>query len=511
VLSEISGLAGRTGITFAGDSGTRQRLSYDALGRLARTAAARLRRHGVTEGSLVAMTLLNDLESVAGMLGTWAAGATVVSVPPPPRSGREVYRSQFRTVLDAMGCEFMLQPGGGAAPVDPSMTHIASPSLLAEGGPQYLAEVAPRHALVQFTSGSIAAPKGVAITGATLADHLRAICAIFDYGRAGDRVLSWLPLYHDMGLLALALAPLVARLDLVLATPQSFILNPASWMTGLSAERATITGAPDFAFRVASRVPYPGGLDLSAVRLCLSGGERVNWQSLVDLHAAVERHGFRWRALSPSYGLAEATVGVTVTPPDCEPRRGPHGQTSVGRPFPGVEIHAPAGPPPGPIRLRSPWLLDGYFTRDGFERHEAELLDTGDAGFLADGDLYVNGRVAEMISAAGRNIYAEDIEAIAYHAGGPRLRGCAAFRSAEGTRFGLLLEAGPQVAGRDAVTLGQQVRSEVSAALGVRLAHTIVATSRTIPRTTSGKVQRSRAREAYETGTLDPNVLAVIE
>jgi acyl-CoA synthetase (AMP-forming)/AMP-acid ligase II len=506
MLESLYCLSGDTGITFLDDQGGRQRISYESLGRQARMAAPLLRARGVRPGSLVAMTLTNDLASMVALLATWAAGATVVSVPPPPRRAQHVYATQFRSVLDVMGCQFMLADD---PLIGPGLTGLSKSALLQADLGEEIAVPAPEHALVQFTSGSIAEPKGVAVTSSALVSHLTMLAKAFDYGRDGDRLSSWLPLYHDMGLLVMIMAALTAGIDQVLATPQSFITRPASWMTTVAREGATITGGPDFAYRIASRVRYEPAIDLSRVRLCLSGGERVDWQSLVGLHDAVGRFGLRFEAFAPCYGLAEATVGLTCTPPDRGPVRGPGGLTSVGHPFPEVDLHLPGGEVPGPIQVSSPWLLDGYYTSRGFIKHTSSILDTGDAGFQCGKEIFVIGRVAEMLTVAGRNVFAEDIEAVAYHAGGRHVRGCAAYRSADQSRFCLLVEADPQLAAPEG--LGRQVLSEVSGALGLRLAYTAVVTSRTIPRTTSGKVQRAQARDAYESGALASSQLAVVE
>lgn len=511
VLDEFYQSPCHAGITFLDERGTRERISYAELGHRVRRAAAFLQVHGVQPESLVAMTLANDLASVLAMLGTWAAGATVVSVPPSGKRSSEVYTSRFGAVLDAMGCEYMVTDDP-AGPAGPLVARISKTALLEPGGVRY-AEVppisAPERALIQFSSGSVAEPKGVVVSSAALTGHLKMLATAFDYGRDGDRIVSWLPLYHDMGLLVVTLAGMVAQVEQLLATPRFFVMHPANWMTLVSQEKATITGAPDFAFRIASRIRYGDDLDLSRVRLCLDGGERVDWQSLADFHDALGRFGLRWESLAPCYGLAEATVGVSMTPLDRGPLRGPMGHTSSGHPFPGVTIHQQDGPVPGSIRLSSPWLFDGYYTRSGYSERPEAIFDTGDAGFRVGDELFVLGRFAEMITVAGRNIFAEDVEAIAYEAGGRNIRGCAAFRNGDRSRFGLLMEADPEMSGTPK-ELGQHVRSNVADALGVRLAQTVVTARRTIPRTTSGKVQRARARDLYESGTLEPHILAVI-
>jgi len=253
-------------------------------------------------------------------------------------------------------------------------------------------------------------------------------------------------------------------------------------------------------------VPYPERLDLSRLRMSISGGERLIWQTLVNFQALAEPMGLRWEALCPAYGLAEATVAVSCTPLGRGPRRGPAGHVSAGRPVPGVTVQAPAGPAPGPIELRGESLLSGYHGDRGFDRVAAgEWLDTGDEGFIDDGELYVVGRRDEVLALAGRNVFAEDIESAAHEACGRRLQACAAFRHPAADRFGLLAEVSPRLV-RDPDTaraLAGHIQVSVASAVGTRPTPVLVVRAGTIPRTTSGKVQRARCRSLYGSGELD--------
>ena len=505
------------GVAFLDHDG-RLELSYRELAERTACAAARLRSSGVTAGALVATTVRNDLPSVLAVLATWALGGTVVSLPPAPRADRGWHARQFRPVLETMGCAFLVadEEPGEESPASASRRTIPKQAL-AEPEPGHVAmpdAALPATALIQFTSGSVGAPKGVAISGRALAGNIAAMIAAGDYQSETDKIASWLPLYHDMGLVAMFLTGLAARMDQVISQPADFATRPASWLTMLARERATLTAAPNFAYRLAAAVPYSEGLDLSSVRISISGGERLEWQTLLDFHAAAGPMGFDWGAIVPCYGLAEGVVAVSTTPVGRGPLQGPAGHVSSGRPMRGAQVRVPAGSSSGPVQLRGDWLFSGYHTKDGFQPVPSDdWFDTGDAGFVHDGELYVLGRRNEVLSTAGRNVFAEDVESVTYEACGQLVRTCAAFRnSAVAGRFGLVAEADPRrVRGLDAAReLARLIQSSVSETLGTRLTPVLVTRLGSIPRTTSGKVQRSQCRSLYHAGEMARRLLAEV-
>ena len=505
-------VAGRT-IAFR-DWASRLELSYAELAGRTAHAAARLRRAGVGPGEPVAMTLTNDLGSVLALLATWACGGTVVSLPPVPPKDNGWHTRQFDPVLAAMGCTFRVSdPAAGPETAAPGQRTLQKQELAAPAaGRAGLPDLSvPDTALVQFTSGSVSAPKGIAIGSRALAGHCAAVTAALDCDSEGDKSVSWLPLYHDMGLVVMFLSSLAARVDQVVASPYGFALNPGSWLTMLATERATATAAPNFAFRLAATVPYRDELDLSRLRLLLNGGERVVWQTLLDFQAAAGPLGGAWEALSPCYGLAEGTVGVTVTPPGRAPQRGPDGHVSVGTPLPGVQLRVPAGSRPGPVEMRSPWCLSGYYTAQGFEPVTAGAwFDTADGGFAQDGELYVLGRRNEVLSSAGHNIFAEDVETVIHETCGESVRACAAFRQGDTGRFAVMAEVNPRlVRGPDAaVELARLIQAAVSETVGTRLSPVLVTRLGSIPRTSSGKVQRAKCRSLFEGGQISRRLIA---
>ncbi|GAA1265601.1 fatty acyl-AMP ligase [Sphaerisporangium rubeum] len=498
------------------DRNSEVRLGYADLATRAAAAAERLRKAGVEPGTPVAMTISNTLESILSVLGVWMAGGCVVSVPPPPRAAAlQWYRSNFVPVLETIDCRHFVSAEDPAdLPMPAKAVAIDSAVLTADPGERRtVPDIAiPDRALVQFTSGSIGAPKGVVIPADRLAGHLAMISdgmGVTD--GEGESLVSWLPLYHDMGLVAMFLTGLYGRVDMTIAAPSTFAGKPSNWLTMLSKYRATMTAAPNFAYRLAASVPYDDGLDLSRLRVALSGGERLHWQTLLDFHAVAGPLGFRWEAIRPSYGLAEGIVGSASRPLLHGPVRGPGGHVSVGPLLPGNRARVQAGLEPTPIHLGGEWLLSGYQTAEGFQPRQGEWWDTGDAGFVHDGELYVLGRRNEVISLAGRNIFAEDVEAIGHDVGAGLVASCAAFRDSGGDhRFSVVVEGGKSLTAspEDAAELARKIRATVTELLGTRLTSVRIVRKGSIPVTTSGKVQRAQCRRLHDDGELDRRTLA---
>ncbi|SCL14737.1 fatty-acyl-CoA synthase [Micromonospora nigra] len=498
-LEEIVRPYGSTAtVSFIDADGSRDSVTYDVLARRIATAAARLRGAGVRVGDPVAMTLTNDLPAVVAALGVWAAGGTLVSLPPSPRRGRELHAERFGAVLAAMDCRFHLTAPDDPGPLTDRLRAVPIGGLQGEERVSDPEPDIPRTALVQFTSGSVGTPKGVAIRADTFAGHTKMISRCFDLDPVRDRVATWLPLYHDLGFVCFFGSALYSRTGQVHTDPRTFVLNPAHWLTMLAEEGATISGAPNFGFRLASRVPYPDKLDLSRMRCCLNAAERVLWSDVVDFHRVAGPLGFAWEAIMPAYGLAEGTVGVSCTPRGRGPVEGPGGHVSLGPALPGARYQLRGDETPATLLISGQWLLEGYWTAAGFEPRQEDPFDTNDAAFTHDGELYVIGRRTEVASISGHNVFAEDVEAGALRAGGPSLLGCAAFKHSAtdgGERFALVLEISPRTA-KSAPELARTVRAAVSDLLGTRVAPLLVVQQGVIPRTTSGKPRRPALREA---------------
>jgi fatty-acyl-CoA synthase len=505
----------KSGITFL-DGGSREHFSYTDLADLAGRVATNLSSAGVRRADRIAMTLENDLGSVLLLLATWMAGCTVVSLPPQTRASRDWHAERFGLVLTAMGCEFAVDGGEAmetrppqcAAKVLPRGQLLRNLDSPVSPQPAGLPEVA----LVQFTSGSVAIPKGATISAGALARQLRSLAEAAETDQLRDKFVSWLPLYHDMGLVAMFLHALSTRTEQVLMPPRAFALRPANWLATLSEERGTVTAAPNFAYRMAAAAPLRASLDLSPLRVAINAGERVTWDALTGFHEAGNKLGLRWNAVVPCYGLAENGVGASFTLPGRSgASRHASGHVSVGRAMPGTVLTAPAGPAAGPISIGGVCLFDGYHTADGFAPvPETGWHDTGDAGFIDDGELYVIGRRGETLSVAGHNVFAEDIEAVVHDQGGPCIRACAAFRLTEpGDKFGLMAELNPAAlrAGANIAKLATDLRTAVIDSVRVRVAVLLLVRVGTIPRTTSGKVQRTACRALRTSASISNKVL----
>ncbi len=392
-------------------------------------------------------------------------------------------------------------------------------------------------AFLQYTSGSTGRPKGVALTHANVLANIRAIGLALEVGPA-DKTISWLPLYHDMGLIGALLSAFVWQTPLVLMSPFAFMMRPSRWLTAISKHRGTLSVAPNFGYALAAKRVTPSereGLDLRSWRSAMNGAEAINHRSLVDFERTFAPHGFDARAICPVYGLAEASLALTFPRPGevthvervdraalADGRAVPTEAddattlTSVGRAVPGHEVKvlgedgAPlADRQVGHIVARGPSIMQGYF-RDP-EATSAVVKDgwltTGDLGFMVEGRLYVTGRVKDLIIVRGRHFFAEDIERAA--------------ETVEGVRQGRLVAFGKydDAEARDAVVvlceckevdeaaqrrIAEQVTEVVSRVCGAAVDEVVLVAPGTIPRTSSGKLQRSLTRELYLKDALTP-------
>jgi acyl-CoA synthetase (AMP-forming)/AMP-acid ligase II len=390
-------------------------------------------------------------------------------------------------------------------------------------------------ALVQFTSGSTSRPRGVALTHANLVANTRDIVRALQL-TPEDRKVTWLPLFHDMGLIGGVLSPMQAGMAIRLMTPATFVRRPVRWLRAISEFRGSLSTAPNFAYQLCvDRVAEEEleGLDLRSWRRALNGAEPVRPETLDAFERRFARVGFRAASAMPVYGLAESTLAAAFTPLDrgsrwedvdaealraegrAEPAREGRPSrrlVSVGHAFPGSELQIvdPGGTPlpdrrEGEITLRGPSVMQGYFRepeataealRDGW-------LWTGDLGYLADGELFITGRRKSVLIRAGRKFHATDLEAAAERVPGIR-RGCsAAFSIDGGSREQLVVVVErTRAAAADVAGLERRVGDAVAESEGLRPDRVVVVPPRSIPKTSSGKVQRATCRELLLGGTL---------
>jgi len=515
-----------------------ERLTYSGLlDRAGRIAGGLLERLGDADGQRIALVFPNSGEFLQAFSGTVAAGAVPVPLSPPLRfSSRQRYGERILGALlrSRVGCLLTTEK---LLPVlralVASIGHPARVLSLGDlpGGFWGWAPVAPDHpALVQYTSGSTASPRGAVLTHRQVVANLGAIRQGLAM-KEDDVSASWLPLFHDMGLIGCFLGALSGAVDQLLATPDDFVRDPLAWLRIMSRHGATLTTAPNWGYaQCAERVGPDDArtLDLARLRVALNGAELVDRATIESFAKRFGVAGFRAEAMFPVYGLAEASLAVAFPPlgrgvTSVRVRRRALGEgvvelaepeaadarevVSVGRPVDGLEIAllgADGGPlfdgRVGEILVRGASVMAGYdrdpeATRASF--HEG-WLRTGDLGFHLDGELYVTGRLKEMLIVRGENLYARDVEArVAAVPGVWAGQAMAVGLPADGTE-GLVVFAETRI--RDSGWRNAIVRAiseAVAGTLGIAPFDVVLLRPGELPRTTSGKLERYKGADLY--------------
>jgi amino acid adenylation domain-containing protein len=528
-------------------------LTAAELDRQARAIGGALQEHA-RSGDRVLLLLPSSLEFVSAFFGCLSAGLVAVPAYPPRLRKPE---ARLRAIAADAGPRVVLTT---AALLPRVRTALAEVPALQQAAwlslEELLAHPADRLrevplsgetlAFLQYTSGSTSTPKGVMVSHGNLLDNERTIQQAF--GQAEESVVvGWLPLYHDMGLIGTVLQPLYSGARCVLMSPMAFLQQPVRWLRAISRYRATTSGGPNFAYDLCARKVSPeqaAGLDLSCWQVAFNGAEPVRAETLDRFAAAFAANGFRREAFHPCYGLAEATLFVAGRRP---------GEPVTDRPFaagaleahearpvaggdagarrlvgcgtawdgqrlaivdPASEIELAPGQV-GEIWLAGPSVTAGYWrqpeeTAASFQATLATgvgpFLRTGDLGFLDEGELFITGRIKDLIILRGRNHYPQDLELTSERAH-PALRpGCSAAFSVEGSgeeRLVLACELDGQggIAG-DAGEVGDAIRQAVAEEHEVRVHEVVLLRAGTIPKTTSGKVRRQACRSGYLEGSL---------
>lgn len=537
----------RVHVRFLVDDAHAETLTCAQLHEAATRFAGALVALGVRPGDCVALMLPSDLDFFRCFFGILFAGAVPVPMYPPARPNQiEEHLRRQAGILHNCEARVLItfdrvRPlARMLAGLVPTLAHVSTPDALAASGRAPLPPQPLRSAalgLIQYTSGSTGDPKGVALSHANLLANIRA------WGRAAalgpqDVCVSWLPLYHDMGLIGTWLGSLYHGLPLVLMSPLDFLARPERWLWAIHHYRGTVTAAPNFAFELCVRRLADtelDGLDLSSWRLAANGAEPVNPHTLARFAAAFSRYGLDAHSLMPVYGLAECAVGLCVPPPgrgvvvDQVQRSSVRLGTQVrpatndsdtlrlvscGPALPGHALRivdADGHPLPercvGAVEFRGPSATAGYYRnpaataaliRDGW-------LATGDHGYLADGELYLTGRAKEMIIRAGRNLYPYDLEQAVGELPGVR-KGCVAV-------FGTLVPGEVDerlVVVAETRTSDPQTRAALEARIsaaamdqfGLAPDAVVLAPPHAVLKTSSGKIRRAAIRDAYLAGTL---------
>ena len=521
------------------------RITYRDLWNGALAYAARLAAQGVGPGQTVAIMLPTSKEYLFCFYGTLLAGAIPVPLYPPARLATiEDHMTRHVSILKSAGASVMVtipeaKPlawllraqveslRGVLVPEDFSGEHKSFAPVRGRAG---------HIAFLQYTSGSTGSPKGVVLTHANLLANVRAMVKAAR-ATSEDVFVSWLPLYHDMGLIVGCFATLYCGFPLVLMSPLAFLSRPSQWLRTIHRHRGTISGGPNFAYELCLRRIQDAeleGVDLSSWRIAFNGAEPVSPETMTAFEERFSRWNFRRNCLSPVYGLAEASVGLCLTPPgtpwkvevldrDAFSRTGravaaraddpaPLKVVGCGYALPGHDLRVvdaaglelPDGHE-GQLQFRGPSATSGYYRNPEATKSlfSGEWVNTGDRAYMSHGMLYITGREKDIIIKGGRNISPYELEEAIGDL--PRIRrGCVAvfgtLDRASGTERVVVLA---ETRSRD-TALDEDLRHRINelavSLIGGPVDDIVLAPPHTVPKTSSGKIRRVAAREYYERG-----------
>jgi fatty-acyl-CoA synthase len=510
----------------------------------ARSVGAALQARGLVPGDHVAVLGPTSRELMTIVRGCWLAGVASMVLPLPMRmASLEVFVESTRARIRHGDAKLVLiddqlAPFYEAAPGDPPTESMRTVLAGAPGVPSGEALELPAHdperlVILQYTSGSTSEPKGVMIPDRVLSANIDACCDAAVLG-TGEVMVSWLPLYHDMGLVGFLALPMTKGVDLVQAAPQDFLAHPGNWMQWISEWRGTATAGPNFSWVLATRaLKRASGLDLSSLTLALSGAEPVDPRAVEAFVTAAQPFGFRAGSVFPAFGMAEVAIGGTFPPrhrglvvdtvdrevlerdrvakpveiddPDDLAVRA-RALPLLGTAVPGLEMkvvhpdtyEALPERHVGELVLRGTSVTPGYYKRpdataalfrDGW-------LCTGDLAYLLDGELVLCGRIKDVIIVGGRNVFPEDIER--------------AVGTLDGVRAGNVIAFGMDgYKGKESVVVVAEVRADDRDAVRHAIHHrtlevcglpprdVMLVHPGTLPKTSSGKLQRAKCRELY--------------
>jgi acyl-CoA synthetase (AMP-forming)/AMP-acid ligase II len=528
---------------------TRERLDAPTLRELAWIWAGRLHAAGVRRGDPVPILLPTGIHFVAALLGVQWLGAVPAPLATPMTFGSVTrYLDGFTAVVEDSGAGVViasskLREAIAALPIHRRLRDVLVPGEGALAAPPS-PDVGPADlGLLQYTSGTTGRPKGVAISHRAIVSNAAAIAHALTL-REDDVGVSWLPLFHDMGLVGVLMTAICHPYRVHLLAPQSFAMKPRRWLELIAAERATITAAPNFAYQMCAEreTKNESPLVLDCLRAALNGSELVHAQTLTRFEETFAPQGFSRAAWRPVYGMAENTLAITMPKPtstrpayeskDADDSKSAHERiegpqvvtcdreallregrvrdasgddavtrsVAVGEPVRGTEVRvrregrACAPGEVGEIQVRGVSRMEGYFGRP--ELTESALDDgwlrTGDLGFVRGGQLHVIGRTKEVVVKGGRNVHPPDVERVACERA--EVRAAAAWGSADERRGTERLHVRVETRERDPAVLRvleAGIRGDVLAALGVRVDDVSFCGIGALPRTTSGKIRRS--------------------
>lgn len=512
--------------------------SWGTLHQEAKAMAAALQTRGVNRGDHVAVLGPTTMNLVTAMQAVWLCGATLVVLPLPMRlASLEEFTANTRNrirLADSV-CVLVdsdLAPFLAVEEGDPPVHLLDELAEAPEGADDFVRPDYHRDDLfvLQFTSGSTSEPKGVQLPNHLVAANLDAILDAAEVDADDDVMVSWLPLYHDMGLVGFCILPMSAGISLVLGAPQDFLGSPGRWMEWISTYGGTATAGPNFSYVLATRAlnRTKETLDLSRLRIALNGAEPVDPAGVRAFVEAGARHGLRPEAIFPAFGMAEVGIAGAFPKPltgletdivDAELLELEHRAVNVpadhknareivklGTAVPGLEMRICdhetgrllADREVGELQIRGTSVTTGYYQRP---EANADLfrngwLCTGDLAYMADGQMVMCGRIKDLIIVGGRNVYPQDIERAVGEVTEVRTGNVIAFSvEGRGGKEAVAVVAETRATDRDALV--GEVHDAVLHAVGVPAKEVVLVKPGTLPKTSSGKLQRALCKEQY--------------
>lgn len=540
-------------LTLLDRSGNEHHLSYGELLDGSQKVSCALKQAGVEKNQTVVLILPTSTDFLFTFFGILLTGATPVPLYPPVRMYEmDQYANQLLAILKDCGAQRIITSGALHTVVRwmvkpaPHVISVLTPQQLlsansASGGRriEFPMLTSQDTAMIQYTSGSTGAPKGVELTHDNLLSNIRAIAKALDY-REEDVGVSWLPLYHDMGLIGAIFSTLHFAIPLVLFSPLDFIQSPKRWLWAIHKYRGTLSAAPNFAYSLCSRKIKNHeleGLDLTSWRVAINGAESIHPKTLEEFSERFGPYSFPREAFLAAYGLAESALAVTFSMLDEAPKIQSYDRkifelegkavpvpaskdsstvqwVSVGRHVPdhrvrivdkeGLELPERTV---GEVTVQGPSVMKGYHQKPQATADALKdgWLYTGDLGFLDEGELYITGRSKDLIIKGGKNYYPQDIETSAGSVEGVRLGCVSAFgvlNPRQGTEEIVLVAETRIRSPRQRNQIRKEILKKVHRDIGCSPDRVILVGPGSVAKTSSGKIQHSLCRQRYLTGDL---------
>ena len=522
-------------------------LTYRQLWEGAKEIATGLQHYGIQPGDTVTIMLPTGQDYFFSFIAILMAGAIPVPIYPPlRRSQLEEHLHRHQGILSNCNARLLITISGAKIVAQllksqvPSLRHVTTATdLAAQKGHYQLPDIEPGDiAFLQYTSGSTGNPKGVILTHANLLANIRAMGESVG-ANASDVFVSWLPLYHDMGLIGAWLASMYFSAPLVSLSPLAFLTRPQRWLEAIHRYRGTLSASPNFGYELCLKRMSDeeiAKLDLRSWRLAFNGAEPVSPATIANFTARFAPAGFAPETMFPVYGLAESTVGLAFPPLNRTPRidaiqrkafmtdghaipvSAEDGNAlhfvGCGHPLPGHQVRIVdenqrelPERQEGYLQFRGPSTTSGYYRNPEKTRQlfHDDWLESGDLAYIAEGEIYITGRTKDVIIRAGRNIYPHELEEAVSNIPGIR-KGCVvAFGSsnaASGTEQLVILAETKEVDEEQRSNLHTKIIATASELLDAPPDTVLLVPPHTVLKTSSGKIRRSSNRELYEKGAL---------